>query len=133
LITDLEQYENKENIINFIKNLDLLIDINLEKIDDPTLDQIDSFQNTVDKVIEFLLSCFKRKIDTILTDELIEDKDEYIESILYNTFYVNALVDFPKSSNIKEYRVKLFSREKSDELFEYTDEQLGSLETNKKR
>lgn len=132
LIDDLKQYSDEENIINFVKDMDLLKKNDLQ-LDNPTLEEINQFQSAVDNISKFLLVCFKNKIDIILENDLEYDIEDYIDYLFTDIFVIEIPVKFVNSTNIKEYTVKLFQEEDIDILFDYVDNQIELRETKTKR
>ena len=76
--------EEKDRIIfmDLLKKNDL-------QLDNPTLEEINQFQSAVNNISKFLLSCFKRKIDITLENDLEYDVEDYIDEILINFNILN--------------------------------------------
>lgn len=109
LIDELCEYEKYENVLNFIRNTDKLTNYNLYYITKEEIEQIKIFS---DDICNFLFSCLKNKINIIIEDENILNKFELIENLILGIA--------PKSININDDVIELFSIEKINQLFNYT-------------
>lgn len=125
LINNLNKYETNENIIKFIRNLDVLLEQDITKMLNPTKEQIDYFQTIITQLCEFLMSCLKNKIDIILSDNNILDKKNNINSILEDGFVTGIKIGFDKGE-INECYLKMFDEDKYNNLIEYASNKINS-------
>lgn len=76
LINELSKYENESNIVKFINDMDKLLKVDINYIENPTIEQVKEFQGLISNLCNFLLSCIKNKIDILIslnqTDKAIE-------------------------------------------------------------
>lgn len=65
LINDLEQYENTDKVIEFIKNFDLLLELedDIFIYGKPTEQQVKYFQQIINKIWDFMVGCLDKKVN----------------------------------------------------------------------
>ena len=110
--------------------MDYLAYNSIDKNENPTLEEINKFQNIINQICEFLLSCSKAKVNVALEENPDIEFREYTNTLLFNMFYNESTTYFHKSENIKAYTTKLFDKTMVLELYKYADQQYVK---NKKR
>ena len=112
LINELEKYEEKENILNFIDDFDLLLNHDITTTENPQKEQVIYFQNIVDGICDFLLSCLQKKIENLLYCELDSNKIKELNNLCsinlpeqIKIFYTSMVIP-----------IKLFNKDKINEI-----------------
>lgn len=93
LITELEKYDNKDNIMKFINNVDFISShINHKKY---VFNEEKLIKKSINEVFKFLLNCYLKKIK------------QDIKTVIVNENYINTMVTsfvnlVNKSINVKK-------------------------------
>lgn len=131
LINELQQYENNENIMTFIKNMDLLLNLKLfNNTLNLTLENFNKCQNIVNELCEFLLSIFKRKIDLISLEQTKSESEVYLHLLVDSIFKEKTIIRFNHNNKMKEHIINLFDKNKVKELHKYIDEKFYYHDNN---
>lgn len=131
LIDEMEKYENNENIMKFIHNMDYFIENSLN-----SKESINNMQKIINEICKFLLSCTKSKINIILSEEPYIDYDDYINLLSFEMFSASAYFHTKISGVIEEYIINLFDINEVAKLEEYAKfkyEIIQNANKNKKR
>lgn len=110
LINDLINYETEENIVNFIKNLDILLENDIFYITCPTLEQVEFFRDIMSNLCIFLLSCIENKVKLLLSANLIIEADDFIKDLVLPDNAEKLSTD----NNI--YKINMFDQNRISEI-----------------
>lgn len=112
LINDLSKYESEQNIVNFIENLDNLLGNDLFYIECPTLKQVETFIEIIDKLCDFLLSCIENKVNLLLSSNSVMEAIDFVKKLIVPESAEK------RSTDDYVYKINLFDQNRISEIME---------------
>lgn len=108
LINDLVKYESKDNVMDFIKNFDLLLKNDISYIENPTDKQKEYFQQLINKICNFLFTCLENKVNFILNNNIVNK--EILNDLSNTKFTITAT--YIETSTKNKHSIKMFDETK---------------------